>query len=210
VEHSCEKCGAAVEDGRPFCPQCHAPQIHVTVAPAAEIAGGDGHDEPLTPLAQAATFGRPLTEQERVFDRRAAGRAALKAGLLGVFVGMIPFLGILLTGSLAVYFYRREKRIVAAPVAATCLGGAAGAVVSGINALFTAAVIVLHAQQKCIDGLVEVSEKFGINTATPQFQAAIRELFTPSGLISSFVITLVFASVGGALAAFLLRHSPRA
>src|ERR1700719_2072085 len=32
VEHPCQKCGTAVEDGRPFCPQCRAPQIHVQVA----------------------------------------------------------------------------------------------------------------------------------------------------------------------------------
>lgn len=178
----------------------------MALAPATEVIDGSRRDDSVsTPLA--ADFDRPVTAQDLLFDRGAAARAAFKAGLLGVFVGMIPFLGILLTGSLAVYFYRREKRVVAAPMAATCLGGAAGAVVSGINAVFTVAVIVLHAQQRCIDGLVEVSEKFGISTTTPQFQAAVRELFTPAGLISSFVITLVFASVGGALASFLLRKS---
>src|SRR5271170_3368495 len=34
VEHSCRQCGAQVEDGRPFCPQCRAPQIHVQIAVA--------------------------------------------------------------------------------------------------------------------------------------------------------------------------------
>lgn len=209
MDHSCEKCSAAVEDGRPFCPQCHAPQIHVEIATPPEIVGGDGNGESLEPISRAEEFGRPLSAPDQLFDRGVAGRAALKAGLLGVFVGMIPFLGILLTGLLAVYFYRREKKIAPTTGAALCLGGAAGAVVSGINALFTVAVIALHAQQKCIDGLVEVAQRLGISTATPQFQAAVRELFTPAGLISSFVITLVFASVGGALASFLFRYTPR-
>src|ERR1035441_7204710 len=41
VEHPCQQCGITVEDGRPFCPQCRAPQIHVQVAvPDAEIAAG--------------------------------------------------------------------------------------------------------------------------------------------------------------------------
>ena len=45
-------------------------------------------------------------------NRRIAVRAALKAGVLGVFIGMIPLLGIVLTGALAVYFYRRESKFV--------------------------------------------------------------------------------------------------
>ncbi|MGA9527003.1 MAG: hypothetical protein WBS24_02675 [Terriglobales bacterium] len=174
-----------------------------------EIAAGDGHDEPLVSVPQAASLDHPLTTQGSLFDRGAAVRAALKAGLLGMFIGMIPFLGLLLTGALAVYFYRRQKKVVPAAWDASRLGGAAGVVVSAINALFTVAVIILHAQQKCIDGLVEVAEKVGMNTATPQFQGAIHELFTPSGLISSFIITLIFASVGGALASLFLRQPPR-
>jgi hypothetical protein len=34
VDHSCQQCGVTIEDGRPFCPQCRAPQIHVQVAVA--------------------------------------------------------------------------------------------------------------------------------------------------------------------------------
>lgn len=142
-------------------------------------------------------------------NRKIAVRAALKAGVLGVFIGMIPVLGIVLTGSLAVYFYRREKGFAPPAGLGAELGGAAGVVVFAINALFTIPIIVFHAQQQCADILTEAAQKFGINTATPQFQATVRDLFTPSGLATSFVIALVLASVGGALAAMVFRSPSR-
>lgn len=143
-------------------------------------------------------------------DRRIAVRAALKAGVLGVFISMIPFLGIVLTGALAVFFYRRENGFVLPAVLGLRLGGAAGVVVFAINALFTILIIVFHAQQECIDGIVKIAQKYGVNTATPQFQATIRDLFTPSGLAINFVVILVFASIGGALASlFLSPRNPR-
>ena len=42
-------------------------------------------------------------------NSRIAVRAVLWAGLLGVFIGAIPIVGILLTGGLAVFFYRRKE-----------------------------------------------------------------------------------------------------
>lgn len=138
-------------------------------------------------------------------DRRVAVRAALKAGVLGLFIGMIPVLGIVLTGSLAVYFYRREKGFVLPISLASRLGGAAGIVVFGINAVCTILVIVLHAQQKCIDGLVSVAQGLGVNAADPSFQAGLRNLFTPSGLVTTFIFALALSSLGGALASLFMR-----
>jgi len=140
------------------------------------------------------------------FDRGAAGRSALKAGLLGIFVGTIPLIGMVLTGWLAVYFYRREKGAVPATSVGARLGGAAGVVVSAINALFAITVILFHAEQACIDGIVEIAHKVGIDTTSPQFQNGVDQLFKPSGLISSFVVFLMLAAAGGALATLLLRQ----
>ena len=118
VEHPCLQCGTTVEDGRPFCPQCRAPQIHVQVAvPDAGVATGlnPAPDEFSPAIVQAGHFDRPSTKagtKAGTMDRGIAVRAALKAGVLGIFIGMIPFLGIVLTGALAVFFYRRESRFV--------------------------------------------------------------------------------------------------
>jgi hypothetical protein len=201
VDHSCHHCGATVEDGRPFCSQCRAPQIRVQLAVPDAVTPSE------LPAAEAALAPpQPSrTASSNRLDRRVAVRAALKAGVLGIFIGMIPFLGIVLTGSLAVYFYRRESGFALPISLASRLGGAAGIVVFAINAVCTILVIVLHAQQKCIDILVAVAQGVGANTADPNFQAGIRNLFTPSGLATTFIFALALASVGGALASLFMR-----
>ncbi len=143
-------------------------------------------------------------------DRAVAVRAALKAGVLGVFIGMIPFLGIVLTGALAVFFYRRESRFVLPAALASRLGGAAGVVIFAINALLiTIRILVFHAQQEYTDYILKLAQRFGANAADPDIQASIHNLFTPSGLAITFffgmIFTVALASVGGALASLFMR-----
>jgi len=218
VEHPCQQCGTTVEDGRPFCPQCRAPQIHVQIA--VEDAGvpsglNPAPDEVSPEIPQPGPFARLDTNagtKPGTMDRGIAVRAALKAGVLGVFIGIIPFLGIVLTGALAVYFYRRESRTVLPPALGGRLGGAAGVAAFAINALLiTIRVFVFHAQQEYIDAILKVAQKFGTNVADPDIQTGIHSLFTPSGLAITFflgmIIALVLASVGGALISLFLRPS---
>jgi hypothetical protein len=160
-----------------------------------------------TRLASSQT--RPA-EFGSTLERSVAVRAALKAGVLGVFIGMIPFLGIVLTGALAVFFYRRENGFALSAALGSRLGGAAGVVAFAINALLiTIRIFVFHAQQEYIDNILKVAQKFGANVADPAIQASIRNLFTPSGLaITLFfgmILTVVLASAGGAVASLLLR-----
>jgi hypothetical protein len=161
------------------------------------------------PNFDPATFDRSHLAFPGVFDRGAATRAALKAGLLGILVAMLPLIGCVATGWLAVYFYRRERGITPPTAIGARLGGAAGVVVSAINALFTILVIIFHAQQRVVDQLVEFAQKFGIDTSTQQFRSAASEIFTPSGVLSSFIVTVLFAAIGGALAVVALRRPPR-
>jgi hypothetical protein len=209
VEHPCQKCGTTVEDGRPFCPQCRAPQIHVQVAISdAEVAPGlnrapDEFSPAIAVETRQASSGSAL-------DRGKAVRAALKAGVLGVFIGMIPLLGMVLTGALAVFFYCRENRVSPATALGSRLGGAAGVVAFAINALMiTIRIFVFHAQQEYIDAILKIAQRFGANVADPDIQASIHNLFTPSGLAITFffgmIFTVVLASVGGALASLLNR-----
>jgi hypothetical protein len=148
-------------------------------------------------------------------ERSAAVRAALMAGVLGVFIQIIPLLGIVLTGALAVLFYRRESRIVLPAALGSRLGGAAGVVAFAINAVFiTIRVLVFHAQQEYIDLLMRFARTVGANAADPDFQAGIRSLLTPAGLAITFLfgmmIAAVLASMGGALASLFLRPRSRA
>lgn len=166
-------------------------------------------DLPYVSIPEVGGFDRSISISPGLVDRRLAVRAALKAGAFGIFIAMIPVLGIVLTGSLAVFFYRREKRLALPASTGARLGGAAGIVVFAINTLFTIPILVFHAQQQSVDMLTEMAQKLGVNTSTPQFQESVHNLFTPSGMLSSFIIALVLSSAGGALAALIFRPSSR-
>ncbi len=150
-------------------------------------------------------------------DRDVAVRAALKAGVLGVFISIIvtPLLGIVLTGALAAFFYRRENGFALPAALATRLGGAAGVVVFAINALtFTVWIFVFHGQQQYTDYLLKFFQRFGANVSDPDVQARIHNLFTASGLALAFffgmIFTLALACIGGALASLFMRpRNPR-
>lgn len=143
-------------------------------------------------------------------DRGIAGRAALKAGVLGIFISMIPLLGIVLTGALAVYFYHRESKLALPAALAARLGAAAGIVTFGISAfLLTVRIFVFHGKQEYIDSLTQIAHTVGVNAADPEFQAGIHNLFTPAGMLMTFffwmLITVVLGLAGGALASLLQR-----
>jgi hypothetical protein len=183
--------------------------------PEAEIAAGlnpvMGEFSPVVPVeTRLASSQARQAASGSTMDRNVAVRAALKAGVLGVFIGIIPLLGMVLTGVLAVFFYRRENRVSPPAALGSRLGGAAGVVAFAINALMiTIRVFVFHAQQEYIDAILKIAQKFGANAADPDIQASIHNLFTPSGLVITFffgmIFTVVLASVGGALASLLLR-----
>ena len=172
-------------------------------------------DEFSPETVQNALSDRPSMTAGSAMNRSIAVRAALKAGVLGVFIGMIPFFGIVLTGALAVYFYRRESGFALPAALGSRLGGAAGIVTFAINALLIVIrIFVFHAQQEYADAILKVAQKFGANAADPDLQASIHNLFTPTGLaITLFfgmILSVALASAGGALASLLPRpRNPR-
>jgi hypothetical protein len=172
--------------------------------------GGDlDHPDAIAGRTATGSLSAQGPESGSTSDSGIAVRSALKAGLLGVIIGIIPFLGILLTGALAVFFYRRKRRSDVPAALGARLGGGAGFVVFAVNALFTIPIIVFHAQQQCVDSVVQVAQKYGIDTAAPQFQASIRSIFTASGLATFFIFAVALSSFGGVLAATLFRSGNR-
>ena len=217
-----------VEDGRPFCPHCRAPQVRVLVAapdieaaPSTEGARpssvsldsaseGSASDHSFRQIPQAGLFASP-----GALDRRIAVRAAIQAGVLGLLISVIPFLGIVLTGALAVYLYRRAGGLSLTPSAGSRLGGAAGAVTFAISSVFMAVrIIFFHALQEYQDVMLKVANALGLNSADPEVQDMVHRLSTPSGLaitlLFSLVIGVALAAIGGAVASAVLHPRPRA
>ncbi len=211
MDHACYQCGSIIEDGRPFCPHCRAPQISVQISvPSNQAISVSAEDLPSRISLETVLSDDPVQQaaSRRVLDKRAAVHAALKAGVLGVFIGIIPFLGIVITGYLAVYFYRRQSGLVPIASLSSRVGGAAGVVAFAINAiLMTVRIFIFHAQQEYVDLLTQFAHKVGADAS--DIQASIRNLFTPTGLIVSLffwmLIAVALASIGGALASFFLR-----
>lgn len=219
MEHSCQQCGSAVEDGRPFCPQCRAPQIHVQIAaPDSEIAAGlnSAQGTLSSETSQIGYSAFPTATAGSTLNRTPAVRAALQAGVVGILLGIIPFLGILLTGALAVYFYRRQSGYALPAALASRLGGAAGVITFAINALLiTIEIFVFHARQRYTDYVMTIVQRFGANASDPDMQASIHNMFTPGGLALTFffvmIVSVVLASIGGAVASLVMRAgNPRA
>ena len=144
-------------------------------------------------------------------DRGIATRAAIKAGVLGFFLGMLlPFIAIMLAGGLAVFFYRRESGFVLSAALASRIGGAAGVVAVAIQSvLFTVYIFIFHRQQDYIDSVTRFVHSVGGDASASDIQASIRSLFTPAGLIVTLLFVMIFAvllsSAGGALASLFLR-----
>lgn len=211
-----------VEDGRPFCPQCRAPQVRVQIAaPDIETASRPDTARSSSLSQDAAQDHAPSQiPQSGLFTpgaskRRIAVRAAIQAGFIGLLISVIPFLGIVLTGALAVYLYRRAGGISLTPSSGSRLGGAAGAVTFAISSVFMAVrIFMFHALQEYQDVMLKVANAFGLSSSDPEVQEMVHRLSTPSGLaitlFFSLVIGVALAAIGGAVASALLHPRPRA
>ncbi len=138
-------------------------------------------------------------------------RAAIQAGVLGLLISMLPFLGIVLTGALAVGLYRRAGGSTLSAGAASRLGAAAGTVTFAISSfLMIVRIVVYHAQQEYADVMMKVAQAFGLDPKGPDVQEMIHMIMTPAGLaltlLFSFVIGVALAAIGGAIAASIARR----
>jgi hypothetical protein len=212
VEHPCHKCGAAVEDGTAFCPQCNAPQIRV---------GPGETDAEVRSLAES--LSHPLPGGRAALEWSQALPAAGFAGVIAALLMFIPLgafgLGMTAGGILAVLFYRR--RIPAAqitPAMGARLGAVSGALGFAVFAIFTAvAVLVFHSGGQLRAELLEAIQQSAARSSEPQAQQVLEYLKSPPGLALMmglglalmFLIFLILSSLGGALGAVLLRRKDR-
>jgi hypothetical protein len=212
VEYPCHQCGALVEQGTAFCPQCRAPQIRVAVPETLTFPGIDPSASPLP-----AYFGASLSP--RIEWSQALPATAL-AGLIAAVLMMTPLagfgLGMLIGGTLSVVFYRRRI-----PLANVTPGmGARLGMISGILGgsifvtLLSIGTMVLHAWDTIRGKLIEIVEQTAARNPDPQTQQALEFFKSPDGivlllasaLIGTLVAFVIFSGLGGALGAVLLRR----
>ena len=225
MDHPCYKCGHSVEDGKPFCGQCGAPQIRVPMPEAIAIATEDASsldvpilsvDSPILPgtlnaSALSAGFVWPTAIG-------ACAIAALIAALVMTLGLMVPLLAVLGAGVLAVNLYHRQNRgwNVNARSGAK-LGALCGILFFGISAVFEAlATTLFHTGGQIRQKMLEALQQAASRTSDPQVQTAFESLKTPQGialmlvfgLIVLFLVSIAAGSIAGALTgAFLSRRN---
>jgi hypothetical protein len=226
MEHACGQCGGAVEDGRPFCPHCHAPQIKVPVRPPTAPVTEPlppGTPEDVQPPAEPMVNERPPVPRER--DRllwRPAFGAALMAGLLAAVGTSIPYVPIAMlcmfaSGGLAVTLYRRRAghpRV--SPWMGAKLGVMAGATGFGLLALLSTIRLFSASERSQLRAAFSEKMQQAVATATdPEVRQAMQEfrnyIATDRGLIAMVLVFVVIAAIfflivsalGGALGAIL-------
>ena len=187
MEHPCEKCGTPVEDGRPFCPQCRAPQVRVEIATQSPLPN---FDIPTEAESARDPSDRPPT---RAPFERTIFRTALQAGLVGVAANLIPFgVGMVLTGVLAAWLHRKAVGRKLTTRTAARLGAEAGAIAFAVSALLTVvSIVLLHAQQQFRDLMMKAVEQRAGGAPDPEMQAALQWLHTPDGFAAALAFSMV-------------------
>jgi hypothetical protein len=219
MNHSCHKCGHTIEDGRPFCSECGAPQIRVILpeAPAPALAadgaavGGNLAAEPVFPSDAASPVPASWSH-----SLRPSALAAAVAILL-TLLGLNPFVGAFGAGWLTVALSRhRGAATTLRPATGARLGAMSGLVLFGLSTLFeTLAVVVLHKGGELRDAMLDKIQQVSSRYPSPQVQPFIDFVKTPEGFAFMMAGSVIFGllafialgSVGGAVgAAFLGRR----
>jgi hypothetical protein len=217
MDHSCHKCGQIIEEGKPFCPQCGAPQIRVAVAEPAEPIDAD-----VVVMAHAAETGLPApinpVPTRWLFTLQPCALAAVVAVGLTI-LGLNPFVAALGSGFLAVIFARRRGLGISIQAGAGArLGAASAFLFFGISAIVeTLAVVVLHKGAQVRSEMMEKVQQAAARYPGPEVQPFLDFVKSPDGFAFMVVASLLFGllaflilgSVGGAIGATLFRRRDR-
>jgi hypothetical protein len=225
MDHPCHKCGHSIEDGKPFCAQCGAPQIRVAMLePAAPSVAGNvsSNDLPvfsLDPPSVPGPLSAPVLSIGIEWPRalRACAVAALISALVMALGLMVPLLAVLGAGFLAVILHHRMNPAWSLTARSGAqLGAVCGLFFFGISAVFeTLAVALFHTGGQVRQKMLEALQQAASRTTDPQVQAAFDRLRTPEGLAAMlilgmvvlFLVSIAGGSVAGALTgAFLGRR----
>jgi hypothetical protein len=222
MEHPCYKCGQSVEEGRPFCLQCGAPQIRVAMPEpeALTVAGNisSANDVPILP----PPLGAPVLSSGIAWPR--AIRSCVIAALISIFVMtlrlMVPPLAMLAAGCLAVILYQRRNPAWGMDARRGAqLGAMSGLLFFGFSSIFgVLATALFHAGGELRQKMLEALQQAASRSTDPEVRAYLERMRTPEGLATMlilfivlyFLIAVAAGGLGGALtgAFFSRRNRP--
>lgn len=222
MEQPCYKCGQAVDQGRPFCPHCAAPQIRV-VMPEPAAARPAAQENVVTQSQDLfqEPQGVPLAALPMQWSQAVKPCAiAAVVGSLLIVLGLNIFVGLLSVGFLAVVICRQMRPgMVNNAVGGTRVGLLSGLISFAVTFLPGAlAVLIPESRAKLQQQMLENAQKFAV--AHPDFPAlrdAMAQYQTGPGFVAVLVIaaflllifSIVLGALGGALGARLLgRRGP--
>ena len=214
MENPCYKCGASVEDGTPFCPRCNAPQIRVAgpepLAPAATT--------PEVVIERYASHASPQPSTLEWSQALPSAGIALLAAILLILIGTPAGLGMLAAGFLSVVLYRRRCPLTLVTAGTGMrLGALTGVLGFGATAAILALWTAFRSGREIHDAFLNYIQQYAAHSSDPHMQQVLELFNTPEGftfiMILSLVMTLVafliFSSLGGTIAAFLLHRKER-
>jgi hypothetical protein len=222
MEQSCYKCGHVIEEGRPFCPHCAAPQIRVIISePVAAAAPAGEVSLPTIPASLPASETLPVLAVPMHWSQavRPCALAAFVASLL-MSLGLNPFVAMLTVGFLSIVFYRQARPGVSlTAVAGARLGAFSGLLWFAMSSILVAIIVlILHKGPEVRQTLLTFIDQAAARTKDPEALSMLERFKTPDGLefvmivslIATFVASIVLGALGGALGGSLLgrRNKP--
>src|SRR5579863_9816576 len=212
MEQPCYKGGQVLQEGRPFCPHCGAPQIRVLIAePAAAQALAEGAASGSLPASLPASETVPVLAVSGTWSQ-ALKPCALAAGVttLLMFLGLHPLVAMFSAGFLAIVFYRQRGAGVAiTPASGGKLGALSGFFCFALMALLVSfAAMVPELRTKFREGIIENAQKWATaHGGDAQVQAALDQMKTPEGFVMMLILggilllisSIVLGALGGAL-----------
>jgi hypothetical protein len=196
VEHPCYKCGAQVEEGVAFCPQCNAPLIRVATPIADTSADVIEATPPFLP-----TIPIPSSHGLGLQWSRAFAPAAM-AGIVASAITLLPlgaFFGMFIGGALSVILYRWREP-------GSRLTNRMGARLGAMSGAFGAKL------QEALQQSVDLAAK---RSSDPAVAQQMLQMFkSPEGLAAlmliglavTFVGFVILSSLGGLLSAAWMRR----
>lgn len=219
VANNCYKCGAEVEDGRPFCPQCKAPQIRVVSSatepgteplPPGTPAEVQPPAEPIQPPGASFPFppvptGQPPDPPNRIRYRHVVP-GALILGILAAIGSIAQFPPLLLLcivagGGIAVAIYHRRAH---PGHLRPGMGFRIGAVAGAMGFVFNLLLNLISLLTPTGRGLLREYVKKSMDNAlasnpdpaqAEQIRKISEQLNTPAGLAILFIVAMIIGGV---------------